>query len=177
MGQIVLFIAASLDGFIADAEGGVAWLERFDAPGEDHGYGAFMADVGAVVMGASTYEQDVARGGWPYGTRPTWVFTHRDLPVPAGADVRFLEASVTETVDAIRASTDGDVFLVGGAHLVAQFLDVGAIDELVLFVVPILLGDGVRLFRSAPPTELELLGSRAYGTGLVELRYRLPRRR
>lgn len=171
MGKIVCYIAASLDGFIADAGGGVGWLERYDVPGEDHGYDAFMSGVGAVVMGARTYEQDVARGGWPYGSRPTWVFTHRHLPVPDGADVRFVDAPVAETLGEIRAA-DGDVFLVGGARLVARFLEARAIDELILFAVPVLLGDGVRLFHDARPAEFALAGSRAYATGLVELRYR-----
>jgi dihydrofolate reductase len=173
MGTIVLFIAASLDGFIADPQGGVAWLERFNVEGEDHGYGRFLSGVGAVVMGATTYEQDVARGGWPYGDRPTWVFTHRRLASPERSDVRFVGEPVADIVPAIRASTDRDVFLVGGANLIGQFLAAGAIDELILFIVPVVLGAGIRLFESTGPVGAKLLGTKSYATGLVELRYRL----
>lgn len=173
MGKIVLFIAASLDGFIADPDGGVAWLERFDVEGEDHGYERFLSGVDTVVMGATTYEQDVARGEWPYGNRPTWVFTHRELPSPIGATLRFVSGPVADVVPSIRETSARDVFLVGGAQLVAQFLSAQAIDELILFVVPVVLGAGVRLFHDAGPAAAELIHAKPYATGLVELRYRL----
>jgi len=173
MSKIVLFIAASVDGFIADSNGEVAWLERFNVEDEDHGYARFLSGIGAVVMGATTYEQDVARAGWPYGTRPTWVFTHRALPSAPGADVRFVSEPVPDVVAAIRDATSGDVFLVGGANLAGQFLAAGAIDELILFIAPVLLGAGVRLFEGAGPARAELLGTERYATGLVELRYLL----
>ncbi len=170
--MIVLYIAASLDGFIADAKGGVAWLERFNVEGEDHGFGRFMSEVDAVVMGATTYQQDVARGEWPYGTRSTWVFTHRELPTPEGATVRFVSGPVADVVASIRES-EREIFLVGGARLVAQFLSAQAIDELILFVVPVLLGAGVRLFSDTGPAAADLIHAKSYSTGLVELRYRL----
>ncbi len=132
-----------------------------------------MSGVDAVVMGATTYEQDLARGGWPYGARPTWVFAHRQLPIPPGGSVRFVSAPVADVVSEIREAADRQVFLVGGAQLVGQFLGARAIDELILFVVPILLGTGVRLFEDGVPVGAELIHTRAYSTGLVELRYRL----
>ncbi len=175
MGKIVLFIAASLDGFIADADGGVAWLERFNVEGEDHGYRRFLSGVDAVIMGATTYEQEVARGEWPYGNRPTWVFTHRELPAPEVATVRFVSGAVADVAPSIRETTDRDVFLVGGAQLASQFLGAQAIDELILFMVPVVLGAGVHLFDGTGPAAADLIHAKPYSTGLVELRYRLSR--
>jgi dihydrofolate reductase len=173
MGEIVLFIAASLDGYIADPHGGVAWLERFNVEGEDHGYAQFLSGVDTVIMGAKTYEQELSRVGWPYGARPTWVFTHRQLLKPAEGSVRFLSGSVTDHVADIRKTTDRTIYLVGGADLAQQFMAVGAVDQLRLFVVPLTLGKGIRLFEDVASAAAELLGARSYRTGLVELVYHL----
>jgi dihydrofolate reductase len=173
MGSVQLYIASSLDGFIADPGGGVGWLEKFGADGEDHGYADFLTEVGAVVMGANTYEQELERANWHHRV-PTWVFTHRDLPTPEAADIRFTHAPVDEVVGEIRAVTTRHVFLVGGAKVIAQFLNVGAIDELIMFVVPVILGRGIRLFEEGvAPAQAELMGTKTYRTGLVELRYQL----
>ena len=173
MGEIVLFIAASLDGYIADPHGGVAWLERFNVVGEDHGYAEFLSGVDTVIMGAKTYEQELSRGAWPYGARPTWVFTHRQLSEPPQRSVRFVSGAVADHVAEIRKATDRTAYLVGGAQIVQQLIAVGAVDHLRLFVVPLTLGEGIRLFEAAAPTTAELLGTRSYRTGLVELGYRL----
>lgn len=173
MGTVQLYIGVSLDGYIADADGGVAWLERFLVEDEDYGYGEFMSGVGALAMGATTFEDDLARPEWPYGETPAWVFTHRDLPTPAGATVHLTSAAIPEVLRRIRESTDGNVFLVGGADLVAQFLAENAIDELILTVAPVLLGGGVRLFDGAGPARATHLSARSYATGLVQLRYAL----
>lgn len=173
VGEIVLYVATSIDGFIADPDGEVAWLERFNVEGEDHGYAEFLSEVDSVIMGATTYEQDLSRGGWPYGARPTWVFTHRSLPTPRGATVRYVDGPVSNHIADIRRTSEGAAYLVGGAQLVEQFMEAGAIDQLRLFVVPLILGNGLRLFETSEPTSAELLGTRSYPTGLVELRYGL----
>lgn len=170
-----LYIAQSLDGFIADSEGGVGWLESRGAGG-DFGYEEFIAGVGAVAMGAATYEQLLAWDiGWPYTGKPSWIFTHRELPVPEGEDIRFTDRPAAEVVAEIEQEVEGNVWLVGGGSLARQWVDEGVLDELILFVVPLLLGEGVRLFGGTQETDLELTGSRAYENGFVELRYRLPR--
>jgi dihydrofolate reductase len=171
--KVQLYIARSLDGFIADRDGGIGWLEPFQTAGEDHGYGAFMAEVGAVAMGAATYEVELGWDSWPYPGRPTFVFTHRELPVPADADVRFVRGAVAEAMRLLDAATDRNVFLVGGADLVQQFLDARAIDELFLFTAPLLLGDGIPLFADPPRLDARLLGCDLYSTGIAGLRYAL----
>jgi dihydrofolate reductase len=151
------FTATSVDGFIADPENSLDWL--FEVP-RDGGSGAegfrvFFADVGAMVMGATTYEWvyaherlDQRPGKWRewYGSTPTWVFTHRRLPRVPEADIRFVEGDVApvhaETVDA----ADGrNVWLVGGGELVGAFADAGLLDEVLLGMQPVFLGAGAPL--------------------------------
>ena len=173
MRKVQLYIARSLDGYIADSGGGIDWLEPFQLPGEDHGYGAFMAEVGAVAMGAATYEIELGWDSWPYADRPTFVFTHREHPVPDGADVRFVRGPVVSVLRLLDDATDRNVFLVGGADLARQFLEARALDELHLFAVPLLLGAGIPLFDSTPRLEATLLDTAHYSTGIVGLRYAL----
>jgi dihydrofolate reductase len=175
MARIQLYIAQSLDGYIAERDGGVAWIEAFLVEGEDYGYRAFLEGVEAAVMGATTYEQELARGHWGYGERPVWVCTHRRLEVPAAADVRFVSGPVEAIVGEIEHQVSGHVWLVGGGALARQFVDAGALDELILFVAPVLLGTGISLFGGTLPASATLTGTTEYATGLVELRYALTR--
>jgi dihydrofolate reductase len=170
------YIGQSLDGYIADTEGSVRWLEEAGAGG-DYGYDAFFRDVGAVAMGAKTYEQllgwDIP---WPYSDVPSWVFTRRVLPTPEGADVRFVDAPPVDAIGGIDASAGGrNVWLVGGGRLARQWIADGLLDELILFVAPLLLGGGIRLFGDTVATALELTEAKTHPTGFAELRYRFPR--
>jgi dihydrofolate reductase len=173
---VQLYIAQSLDGFIADRDGGVEWLEKWGAEGEDHGYADFLSGVGGVVMGATTYEQALSWDiPWPYHAIPSWILTHRALPRPQGADIRFAQGEVTDVLAEIEEAAEGNIWLVGGANLVKQFIEARLVDELMLFVVPVMLGEGIPLFQSIAPTEAKLVGTKEYGSGLVELRYSLER--
>lgn len=168
------YVAASLDGFIADAQGGIAWLTQFDgAEGISAHYEAFLEGVGALAMGAATYEFLLgAMQVWPYPGRATWVFTRRELPAFRGADLRFAAGDVGEAHEQmVRAAGGKNVWLVGGGKLAAQFAEQGLIDELWLGLAPVVLGAG------APLLPASLLGPHAlehvtrFGCGFVELRY------
>jgi dihydrofolate reductase len=173
VGRVQLYIAQSLDGYIADAEGGVGWLEE-RGKGGDFGYSEFLEQVGAIVLGAATYEQ-VLGWRWPYGEIPTWVFTHRGLDVPEDATVHLTARPLKEVLPEIKQASDGNIWLMGGGDLARQWVNERLLDELILFVVPLLLGGGVRLFGDTVETDLELVGVNAYEeTGFVELRYRFP---
>jgi dihydrofolate reductase len=170
-GRITCYIAASVDGFIADADGGVAWLDAFDGdPGGAADYESFFASVDCLAIGSTTYEQILGFGEWPYGDRPTYVFTGRQLPRATDA-VEFVDGPVS-TVAAELEARHEHVWLVGGGRLIRSFLREGRIDELRLHVAPILLGDGVPLFGAGGDRrDLELTGTRRYDGGIVELRY------
>ncbi len=171
---VVLYLACSLDGFIAAPDGSVAWLDRFSACGEDYGYAGFLAGVGALVMGSRTYEQVLGFGAWPYAGRPCFIATSRALPVPEGADVRFRTGGDPGTLAAEARTAAGDraVWLVGGAALARSMLDAGVVDALDLALMPVLLGDGIPLFVSGMrPHGLVLRESRTHADGVVQLRY------
>ena len=150
----VYYTASSVDGFIADPEETLSWLLTRDVDGSGPmGYETFLAGVGALAMGAATYawvrahEQD-----WSYAV-PSWVFTHRDLPPPPGADVRMTTADVAEVHAEMLTSAAGkDVWLVGGGDLVGQFADRGLVDEVWVQYAPVALGGGAPLL----PRRLEL---------------------
>lgn len=148
--------ATTLDGFLATPDNSLQWL--FDVPGSDEaesGIDDFIGGVGALVMGSTTYKWVVDHESllehpehWTawYGDRPTWVFTHRELPVVPGVDIRFTQAPVAEVhAEAVAASGGRDVWLMGGGELVGQFADAGLLDRIIATVAPVTLGAGAPL--------------------------------
>ncbi|QRV16819.1 dihydrofolate reductase [Haloterrigena salifodinae] len=172
-GTVTLYIAASLDGFIATADGGVEWLEEYASDGEngaDGSFKAFFAGVDCLVMGSRTYEQILSFDEWPYGERPTFVVTGRDLPL-ATDRVELVAGDLHELVDRLEERYDRS-WLVGGAALAQSFLREGLVDEIRLTVVPVLLGGGIRLFTDdGAERALETVECTSFESGLVELRY------
>ncbi|WP_336991097.1 dihydrofolate reductase family protein [Leucobacter sp. VD1] len=146
--------ASTLDGFIATLDHSLEWLfaHDFDLEGP-MAYPAFIEGVGALVMGASTYEWLLRNEQtWGY-TQPTWVLTHRELPVPEGADVRFAQGKVQDLHEAITASAgERDVWVVGGGDLAGQFAEAGLLDEFWVQFAPVMLGEG----RPLLPRRLDL---------------------
>lgn len=173
--SVQYYVASSLDGFIADAKDGMDWLTEFGMePYQEH-FERFLAGVGAVVMGARTYEFILGEGAgaWAYGSLPTWVVTSRDLPGIPGADVRFASGDVGQVVeDARDAAGDRNVWIVGGGSVAAQATDLELVDEFLVTVMPIVLGSGVPVLPIAEPTRpLALLRVTPFESGAVELAY------
>jgi dihydrofolate reductase len=142
--KIQYYVASTLDGFIADEHDDLSWLLQFGMADFSESYDRFFAEVGAIVLGATTYEWVLREGGgWPYGSLPTWVFTHRALDVPDGADIRFVSGPVAPVADAaVEAAGDRNVWVVGGGPVAAQFLEAGRLDELLVTYMPVALGRG-----------------------------------
>ncbi|MEH3089060.1 MAG: dihydrofolate reductase family protein [Microbacterium arborescens] len=175
MGRIIFDTATSLDGFIADSDNSLAWL--FSVPGaEDASSEPDMlpTDAAVQVEGSTTYEWVLAESDllahperWRefFGDRPTFVFTTRQLPVPEGADVRFVSGRVSDVLPALReVAGDGDIWVVGGGDLAGQFLDVGALDEIAVSIAPVALGGGSPLLPRRIASELlRLRSARAVG--------------
>jgi len=170
------YVAASLDGYIADSQDKIDWLLAFDGtPGLKEHYDAFIAGVGALAMGSRTYGFLLQHGGpWPYGALPTYVFTQRELPRIPGAELRFVRGPVAPLRAELAAAGGGkNLWLVGGGELAGQFQRAGMIDELWLSVIPRVLGAGAPLFGDASIGALELERVTQFQRGIVELRYRL----
>lgn len=151
------FTACSLDGFIATTDHSLGWLlkQDFDQDGP-MSYKGFEASVGALAMGASTYEWVLRNDdGWNY-RQPTWVFTHRQLPVPEGAAVRLTSSSVREVhAEMTTAAAGRDLWVVGGGDLAGQFADADLLDEVWVQFAPVMLGTGAPLLPR--PLDLELI--------------------
>jgi len=178
MQRIQYFVAASLDGFIATPTDDLGWLLQFDGfEGGADSYNDFMAAVGCIVMGGETYAwlMDHEPGRWPYSGTACYVFTHHEHRAPDGADITFIRGDVREFIADFRQAAGGlNVWVVGGGNLAAQFADAGLLDEIILSVIPVVLGEGKRLLPMKGPTPpLELAASRTLGRGIVELRYLL----
>ena len=170
------YVAASADGYIADRENRLDWLLRFGFEAFQDHYDAFLADVGALAMGADTYEFVLDQGTWPYTELPAWIFTHRNLPRAHGADLRFVDGPVARHANAVADSAGANnVWVVGGGQLAAQFADAGLLDELWLTVMPVALGGGRPVLPTQRAHDLRLQRTTHFESGAVELRYELPR--
>ena len=169
----IYYTATTLDGFLADEHDNLDWLlkQPQDPDDSDFSYETFIADVGALVMGSTTYRWVVDNHEWPY-TLPSWVLSSRPQPPVAGADIRFASGSVADLHPELVAAAGGrNVWVVGGGDLAGQFADAGLLDEIVV--------SGVRCCRAAttwscsPPAATP--GSSAPATGWPD-RCPLPHR-
>lgn len=161
MSRTTYFTATTLDGYIADEQDSLEWLFAQDIdPAGANSHEAFMAGVGAVVMGRTTYEWvrdhlQTAGERWPYAI-PTWVITHSQLPGIDGGDIRFAHGDVAPIHAAITEAADGrDVWVVGGGDLAGQFADAGLLDQMVVSIAPVTLGAGRPLFPRRFDLQLE----------------------
>jgi dihydrofolate reductase len=171
MAEIIYYAAASLDGYIATADGGVAWLPAIEAEGEDYGYYEFYASIEALLMGSRTYAQVLKHSSWPYPGKPCWVFSRQQIKVTP-PEVIPTSAGPREIVADLQARQLNRVWLVGGGQLAASFRADGLIAEYVIGVIPIILGAGIPLLGSPGPQEkLNLIECKPFPSGAVLLRY------
>jgi dihydrofolate reductase len=172
MKKVVLYVAASLDGYIARKDGTIDWLPLPVPGAEDYGYEAFLATVDTLLMGRKTYEQVLTLGPWPYAGRRCLVFSgtrggQRD------AHAEFVDCDIAACVRDLKATSgEGVIWLVGGAEIIAPCLAGEVVDEIILTTVPVLLGEGIRLFpETSWTTRLRVQDVRAYPDGLVQQTY------
>ena len=171
MPQVIYYVAASLDAYIATSDGGVAWLSSFEGTGEDYGYAQFYASVDVVLMGRRTYEQCLTFSEWPYPGKPCWVFTHRTLNI-ADRSVVLTDRNPHEVVNELKARNLHRAWLVGGGELARSFQSTGHISEYIVSVVPVILGRGIPMLASGGTFRaLKLVESTPYPSGIVQLRY------
>lgn len=166
-----VFIATSVDGFIARPDGGLDWLGLVAADGEDYGYTAFFTTVDTLVIGRKTYETALGFDAWPYVGKRVVVLTHEPATPQHGET--FAAGEPGPLLARLHAEGCRRVYVDGGT-VIRDFLAAGAIDELTLSVVPILLGAGIRLFdHGHGEHRLHAAQARTFPSGLVQLTYRL----
>jgi len=174
MSKVKLYIAATLDGFIAREDGSLDWLDALPNPNKtDYGYEAFFATIDTVIMGKSTYEEILGFGvEWPYAGCKTYILTSDDTYKPQTAHTEIFD-QVTETyVKKIKAESSKNIWIVGGGKTMVTFLNSGLVDEMILFLVPTIIGKGIRLFPDHPKETLfKLVKTEAFETGVVSLTY------
>jgi dihydrofolate reductase len=193
MSRTQYYCAATLDGYIAESDDSIDWLTSYEGSFGDEGvepgpmspggaYERFYEGVGALVSGATTYQFVLDHlgedGEWPYRGKPHWVLSSRALPVPnrEGVDVRIANAKVADLFDEMIAAAGGrNLWVVGGGNVASQFADEGLLDEVVVTVVPVVLGGGKPLFDRRLPDAMQLIETQVFGNGMVELRYEIRR--
>lgn len=166
--KIIYFVTASLDGFVARADGRIDWLIQPEG-NEDFGFAAFLASIDTVVQGRKTYEQVLTFGPYPYADRKNYVFSRKLLQTQHAEVVR---QPVPDFVRWLRQQPGRDIWLVGGGELAAAFFQARAVDQVKVFVQPIVLGEGLPLVKDiGHDIRLQLTHTQAYRQGLVQMDY------
>lgn len=174
MRKVKLYIAISLDGFIARKDGALDWLEGIPNPDKlDYGYQAFYESIDTVLMGRLTYEEILGFDvDWPYGNCQSVVFSRNaDLKITT-PQTQLVNGEIGSHVKELKQQTGKDIWLVGGGNLLTSFLNEGLVDEMIISIAPVIIGEGLPLFPNVPKeTSLELVNSKSYDTGFVSLTY------
>ena len=168
--QCSVFIATSLDGYIARADGSIDYLSIVERAGEHYGYRAFIDSIDTLIIGRSTYELALTFEPWPYAGKRCIVLSHAAREAKHGEE--FFAGEPRELVQRLDHDGARRAYIDGGA-VIQQFLAARLIDDLTVSVIPILLGQGIRLFADTQgDIPLELAGTERYESGLVQLTYR-----
>lgn len=174
MKKIKLYIAVSLDGYIARPDGDLDWLTQYPMPtGTEYGYKDLMDSVDTIIMGNSTYqaviEMDV---DWPYKDKSTYVLTRYATNLPPKENVVYLTDDVIETIRQLKQQEGKDIWLVGGGQVITLLLNHDLVDEMQICHIPLILGEGIPLFPNKPKeSKWKLTGSTAYNSGILRVDY------
>ncbi|MEO1261513.1 MAG: dihydrofolate reductase family protein [Bacteroidota bacterium] len=174
MGKIIFYVAASLDGMISDENGGVDWLTPYQEAGLDYGYTEFYKNIGYIVTGSKTFEQAKGfPGGWAFPHSETYIFSSRALDTMGRKDLILWKGGIKELAEQLKKK-EKDTWLLGGANLAGQFINEGQCDEVILSVMPTVLGRGRPLFDGIKnPFDLKLKKQESFPNGVVQLVYEL----
>jgi dihydrofolate reductase len=174
MRKLILYISMSLDGYIATNEDDLSWLSIVEKEGEDYGYKEFNEEVDTYIVGSKTYETilKLTGGVFPQAAQhKCFVITRQNRPIENG--VTFYNGDLESLVLKLKSETGKNIYCDGGAQIVKLLTEKNLIDEYIISVIPIILGDGKHLFIGGTDTiDLNLISSRSFETGLVQLHYK-----
>lgn len=169
--KVVLYIAMSLDGYIAKPNDDLSFLNIVEKEGEDYGYSAFISTVDTVILGRKTYDWVTAQVDFPHADKESYVITR--TPKPSKGRTIFYTGNLKDLINDLKNKEGKNIFCDGGAVLVNELLKEQLIDELIISVIPILVGEGKKLFvEGNPEQKLQLSSVKNYDTGLVQLYYK-----
>jgi len=172
--SVIVHIATSADGYIARPDGDLEWLTSRPAPAGFYGMNAFMKSIDTMLLGRKTYEAGLAMGAKFDSKDRSIVFSRQPRPADAPSGVEWVTAAIGPFVHRLREQPGKDIWLMGGGELIASFLDEKAIDEFVVSVVPVFIGDGIPLIaRRHRHVPLDLQSIERFEDGLVQLHYRV----
>ena len=172
--RVIVHIATSADGYIARSDGDLEWLTSRPAPEGFYGMNAFMKSIDTKVLGRKTYEVSLRMGARFDGRNRSIVFSRQSPPADAPRGVEFANEPIAPFVSRLREEPGKDIWLMGGGEIIASFLDEDAIDEFVISVVPVFIGDGIPLIAPRHRhVHLDLDSVERFEDGLVQMRYRV----
>jgi dihydrofolate reductase len=170
--RIIVYAGTSADGFIARPDGDIDWLTSRPKPEDFYDIGKFTESIDTKILGRKTYEKSLALGAKFGGKTKTYVCSAQTAPAAHPAGVKFVSEPIESFARRLRAADGKDIWMMGGGGIIASFLDAGAIDQFIINVVPVLIGDGLPLIaarhRHVP---LKLLSTRQFTDGVVQLHY------
>ncbi len=174
MRKLSLFIATSLDGYIAQPNDDLSFLKSVEKEGEDYGYASFTDTIDTLIIGRKTYDyvlKEIGSSHYDDGQRDVYVITRTQRP-DAGRTT-FYTGSLAELVARLKSEDGKNIYCDGGAEIINELLKNDLIDEFIISIVPVLVGNGTRLFKDGrPEQQLELLDTKTFDTGLTQLHYR-----
>lgn len=171
--QNKVFIATSLDGYIADLNGGIEWLTEIPNPtGHDGGFADFMNSVDALIMGRNTFEKVLSFGiEWPYSKKVfVWSNSLKEVPTSLIEKVQLVRGNLNDVVKFVQQQNCKNIYVDGG-KTIQSFLNQNLIHEIVLTQVPVILGSGIPLFKDVPTQKLKLLSVKAFDNGMIQIHY------
>ncbi len=175
MRKVILFIATSLDGYIASENGNIDWLYGHDKQSNDMGtYEQFIKNVDTVILGYNTYSQivtELSPDVWAYAGMQSYVLTHRENLQPASSEIEFCNKSAAELVRELKAKNGKDIFICGGAKVANDLHRENLIDIYDISIIPTILGGGIRLFESGIPAQRLKLTQSSTANGIQQLTY------
>lgn len=169
--KTILYIATSIDGYIAQANDDLSFLSLAEKEGEDYGYGAFIDSVDTVILGRKTYDWVMKQvPEFPHADKETYVITRTERP--SIGRTHFYTSDLEALVSDLKSRQGKHIFIDGGAEIVYEMLKLKLVDELIISIIPILLGNGTKLFKDGRPAQLfQLVSSQHFERGLVQLHY------
>ncbi|SJN50054.1 dihydrofolate reductase family protein [Sphingobacterium sp. JB170] len=174
MRKISLFIATSLDGYIAKPNDDLSFLKLVEKEGEDYGYAKFTETIDTLIIGRRTYDyviNEIGTSHYDNGQRDVYVVTRTERP--SVGRTTFYTGNLPDLVDRLKSENGKNIYCDGGAEVINELMNHDLIDEYIISVVPVLLGNGTRLFKEGRPEQLlELVHTKAFETGLIQLHYR-----
>ncbi|MGE6219983.1 dihydrofolate reductase family protein [Nubsella zeaxanthinifaciens] len=174
MRKISLFIAMSLDGYIAKPNDDLSFLKLVEKEGEDYGYGEFTSKIDTIIIGRKTYDyvvNEIGASHYDNGQRDIYVITRTERPQVGRTT--FYTGNITELVKQLKSENGKNIYCDGGAEVINELLKHNLIDEFIISIIPVILGNGTRLFKDGRPEQaLEFITAKTFETGLAQLHYK-----